>query len=433
MGDVFAGRYELVDPLGEGGSGVVWRVWDHRLQHYCAAKVLRQVDAPSLMRFMREQSLRLHHANVLTPTGWAGEDDKVLFTMPIAAGGSVATLINDFGPLPTRLVALLLDQLLAALEAIHSEGIVHRDVKPANLLLDATGTDHPRLQLGDFGIAAGADAPRLTQGPFTMGTPGYVAPECRAMGWQPDSRADLYAAGMCALETLTGARPNPETKVREALSLAQREEPVPRELVEVIARLTEPEPESRYANAADARAALLGTGLLEAREPEAILGEVEVFDHAPAFPPGWGEVGPIATDADTDEAGSSAANDMKEQSATGETSASVLEREDREGLEVAHSPGPRESAAPSVPDHPPEIQRSTGLPNASEPRLATQPRSVTQRMPEAVTEKLEGEAPIPTAKSERRTGRRGRDAALAIALMGGGATLLAVSAYLVFS
>ncbi|HEY4558228.1 MAG TPA: hypothetical protein VIG82_08580 [Enteractinococcus sp.] len=86
MGDVFAGRYELVDPLGEGGTGVVWRVWDHRHQQYAAAKVLRQVDASSLLRFMREQSLRLEHPHILTPTGWAGEHDKVLFTMPIASG-----------------------------------------------------------------------------------------------------------------------------------------------------------------------------------------------------------------------------------------------------------------------------------------------------------------------------------------------------------
>src|SRR5699024_8283819 len=145
-------------------------------------------------------SLRLEHPHILTPTGWAGEDDKVLFTMPIAAGGSVATLINDFGPLPVRLTAVLLDQLLAALEATHAQNIIHRDVKPANLLLDATGTSHPWLWLGDFGIAAGGDAPRLTQGPYTVGTPGYVAPEAFELGWQPTPAADLYAAGMCAVE-----------------------------------------------------------------------------------------------------------------------------------------------------------------------------------------------------------------------------------------
>lgn len=293
MGDVFAGRYELVDPLGEGGAGTVWRAWDRKRQQYTAAKVLRQVDAASLLRFMREQSMRLDHAHVLAPTGWAGEDDKVLFTMPIMRGGSVSTLVNDFGPLPARLAALLLDQLLAALAAIHAEGIVHRDVKPANLMLDATGRSTPRLWLGDFGIAAGDDAPRLTQGPYVMGTPGYTAPECLRHGWQPDARADLYAAGMCAMEMLTGLAPETDTHVRQAFSVSGRDDEVPSELIRVIARLGNPVLTERYASAAEARHALAATGLLEGVPAEEILGEVEVFDHIPDLPEGWGEAGPL--------------------------------------------------------------------------------------------------------------------------------------------
>ncbi|WP_120002978.1 serine/threonine-protein kinase [Nesterenkonia muleiensis] len=293
MGDVFAGRYELVDPLGEGGAGVVWRAWDRKRQHYTAAKVLRQVDAASLLRFMREQSMRLDHPHVLAPTGWAGEDDKVLFTMPMMRGGSVSTLINDFGPLPPQLAAVLLDQLLAALEAIHAEGIVHRDVKPANLMLDATGRGTPRLWLGDFGIAAGDDAPRLTQGPFAMGTPGYVAPECLHHGWQPEARADLFAAGMCAMEMLTGVAPEADTHVLQAFSASGRAEDVPTELIRVIARLGNAVITERYASAAQARGALEATGLLEHSSPEELLGEVEVFNHIPELPDGWGEHGPL--------------------------------------------------------------------------------------------------------------------------------------------
>lgn len=293
MGEVFAGRYELVDPLGEGGAGVVWRAWDRKRQCYTAAKVLRQVDASSLLRFMREQSMRLDHPHVLAPTGWAGEDDKVLFTMPIVRGGSVSTLVNDFGPLPPRLGALLLDQLLAALEAIHAEGIVHRDIKPANLMLDATGRDMPRLWLGDFGIAAGEDAPRLTQGPFAMGTPGYTAPECLRQGWQPDARADLYAAGMCATEMLTGFAPNVDTHVLQAFSTAAMVDEVPEELVGVVARLGNPVLAERYGSARQARSALTSTGLLEETSVQDILGEVEVFDHIPELPEGWGPHGPV--------------------------------------------------------------------------------------------------------------------------------------------
>jgi serine/threonine protein kinase len=94
VGELFAGRYEFLDPLGEGGMASVWRVWDARERRVVAAKVLRQADAVSMLRFVREQAVRVHHPHVLTPIGWAGEDDRVLFTMPIVDGGSVATLVG---------------------------------------------------------------------------------------------------------------------------------------------------------------------------------------------------------------------------------------------------------------------------------------------------------------------------------------------------
>lgn len=298
VGDVFAGRYELVDPLGEGGAGVVWRVWDRREERYVAAKVLRQVDAASLLRFIREQAVRIEHPHVLTPLSWAGEDDKVLFTMPIVRGGSVATLIGDFGPLPPRLAAVLLDQLLAALERIHAQGVVHRDVKPANLLLDATGRSMPHLRLSDFGVAAAVDEPRLTHGPMALGTEGYLAPECRQPGWDPDPRADLYAAGMCALEMVTGQRPTGVPALAPPDGAVDVE--LPAGLAEVIRGLGEFDPARRTATAALAREQLAVTGL-QAAGPAEILGEVEVFDHVPDLPAGWGAGGRV-TEQPADEA-----------------------------------------------------------------------------------------------------------------------------------
>ena len=290
MGDIFAGRYELVDLLGEGGSGTVWRVWDHKRQRYCAAKVLRQVDATSLLRFIREQSLRLEHQHVLAPTGWAGEDDKVLFTMPMIRGGSVATLVGDFGPLPPRLVVLLLDQLLTALEVLHAEGIVHRDVKPANLLLDASGRGYPNMWLGDFGIAAGVDEPRLTTGPYALGTPGYLAPECMTHGWDPDPKADLYAAGMCAVEMITGMKPERGIEAAEALAEADLPYELPQTLIDVVHRLAAPSMTARFDSAAAAKSRLWEAGLMpQDVPPEQILGEVELFDHIPPLPEGWEE------------------------------------------------------------------------------------------------------------------------------------------------
>src|SRR5690348_9676418 len=135
MGEVFAGRYELVDPVGHGAVGAVWRAWDRRRRRYVAAKILQQSDAYALLRFVREQGVRIAHPHVLAPASWAADDDKVLFTMDLVKGGSLARLVADYGPLPPHYVCVLLDQLLAGLAAVHAEGVVHRDVKPANVLL----------------------------------------------------------------------------------------------------------------------------------------------------------------------------------------------------------------------------------------------------------------------------------------------------------
>lgn len=293
MGEVLGGRYELVDPLGEGGAGVVWRVWDHREGRYVAAKVMRQADAHALLRFVREQAVRIEHPHVLTPLGWVGEDERVLFTMPIVAGGSIATLVGDHGPLPATWVATLLDQVLVALDRIHQEGLVHRDVKPANVLLDATGTGLPRARLADFGIAAGMDQPRLTHVTQVVGTIGYAAPETLRAGWDPDPRADLYAAGMTVAEMLLGERPR-EGSAGQAVADLTRElvrAHVPTPLLDVVLDLAAPDPERRFPDAGAARAALRATGLILDRSSWAP-GEVEVFNHVPPLPQGWGEQGP---------------------------------------------------------------------------------------------------------------------------------------------
>ena len=162
MGEVFGGRYELIDLIGEGGMGAVWRARDLKLNRVVAAKVLRQSDASALLRFVREQGLRVNHPNVIAPLGWIGEDNQVLFTMRIVAGGSLATLIGDHGALPPRFAAEILRQLLSGLQAVHAAHLVHRDVKPANILLDATGTGRPHAYLTDFGIAVDLTGPRFT-------------------------------------------------------------------------------------------------------------------------------------------------------------------------------------------------------------------------------------------------------------------------------
>lgn len=253
MGEVFAGRYELIDIIGEGGMGSVWQVHDRKQDRTLAAKVLRQSDAGALLRFMREQSTRIHHPNVVTPLGWAGEDDRVLFTMPLVDGGAVSDLLQDHRTLPPRYVAELLRQLLRALDAVHGAGVIHRDVKPANLLLAATGTARPHLMLTDFGIAVPTDSPRMTTTSVVLGTRGYLAPEQLA-GADPAPGFDLYAAGILAFQLLTAHRPDEMRRSRD--QVPPRPGGIPDRLWRVVTDLADPDPQGRPPSAAAAADAL---------------------------------------------------------------------------------------------------------------------------------------------------------------------------------
>ncbi|MFH0243368.1 protein kinase [Streptomyces sp. HK10] len=292
MGEVFAGRYELVDPIGRGGVGAVWRTWDHRRRRYVAAKVLQQSDAHTLLRFVREQALRIDHPHVLAPTSWAADDDKVLFTMDLVRGGSLAHLIGDYGPLPPAYVCTLLDQLLSGLSAVHAEDVVHRDIKPANILLEATGTGRPHLRLSDFGISMRKGEPRLTEADYVVGTPGYFAPE-QLMGAEPDLPADLYAAGLVALYLLTGRKPDSRALVEAYVhGVPPAPQGIPEPLWQVLGTLLHPDPEARFRTATGVRRALASAVELLSADATAEQEAVEVFDQIGPLPPGFGPDGP---------------------------------------------------------------------------------------------------------------------------------------------
>ncbi|WP_208105448.1 serine/threonine-protein kinase [Streptomyces sp. GC420] len=293
MGEVFAGRYELVDPIGRGGAGAVWRAWDHRRRRYVAAKVLQQSDAHALLRFVREQALRIDHPHVLAPASWAADDDKVLFTMDLVRGGSLAHLIGDYGPLPPAYVCVLTDQLLSGLAAVHAEGVVHRDIKPANILLEATGTGRPHIRLSDFGIAMRKGEPRLTEANYVVGTPGYFAPE-QMMGAEPDFPADLFAVGLVAVYLLQGAKPDTKALVGHFAEHGTPGAPqgIPEPLWQVLATLLQPDPEARFRTATGARKALTAAAeLLPEPGPDDEL--VEVFDQLGPLPMGFTANGPV--------------------------------------------------------------------------------------------------------------------------------------------
>lgn len=202
MAHPFAGRYDLLEQIGAGGMGSVWRADDRKHDRCVAVKVLTQSEAGTLLRFVREQSLRVQHPHVVAPQGWAADDENIALSMDLVRGGSVETLLGDHGPLPESYVAVVLDQLLDGLAAIHRAGVVHRDIKPANVLLEPTGSGRPFVRLSDFGVAARAGEPRLTERGRRVGTPGYVAPEAAVA--DPAPATDLYAVGVLGRVLLTG-------------------------------------------------------------------------------------------------------------------------------------------------------------------------------------------------------------------------------------
>jgi len=202
----------LLDQIGAGGMGSVWRARDLRTGETVAVKVLGQHSGALLARFVREQAVRVRHPHVAAPTGWAADDDLVLLRMDLVRGGSLSTLLAEHGPLPAGYVARLVEQVLLALGAVHAAGLVHRDVKPANLLLEATGSGPPHVRLADFGVAAATTDRRFTTTPGAIGTDGYMAPE-QFHGAPPEPSQDLYAVGRVAWQLATGVPPARQDRI----------------------------------------------------------------------------------------------------------------------------------------------------------------------------------------------------------------------------
>jgi serine/threonine protein kinase len=218
FGDLTTGSriasYQIVEQIGRGGMAVVYRARDIRLDRWVALKVL----APDLardptfrQRFIRESraAAAVDHPNII-PIFEAGEADGVLFiAMRYVGGPDVRSLIDQAGPLPTARAIGLVTQVASALDAAHAHGLVHRDVKPANMLLNQrseTGTaDH--VYLSDFGVSKRSETTsNLTMTGQLVGTLDYLAPE-QVEGGPVDGRADVYSLACAAFEMLSGTPP----------------------------------------------------------------------------------------------------------------------------------------------------------------------------------------------------------------------------------
>jgi serine/threonine-protein kinase len=261
LADRVFGRFRLLELIGEGGMGQVYRAHDTVMGRDVAIKVLPIAlgEQPGYReRFRREAhtAARLTEPHII-PIHDAGESDDghLYLVMPVIDGIDVGTLLKRDGPLSPQRAVAVIEQLAAALDAAHKQGLVHRDVKPSNALL--TGDDF--VYLIDFGIAHDAAATRLTNTGMMVGTLAYMAPERFTTGIA-DARADIYALACVLHECLTGDTPFPGNSVERQIAghlradpprAAHRNPAIPAGLDEVIAIGMAKAPEQRYQRARD--------------------------------------------------------------------------------------------------------------------------------------------------------------------------------------
>ncbi|HEV7516079.1 MAG TPA: protein kinase, partial [Thermoanaerobaculia bacterium] len=257
-------HYRILERLGRGGMGVVYKAVDLRLERTVALKFLapdRGASADDRRRFLREAraASALDHPNICTlyEIGEA-EDGRLFLAMAFCAGETLARRIER-GPLPWRLAVDLATQVAAGLEAAHEKGIVHRDVKPGNLLITPGGG----VKIVDFGIARRADQTLLTDAGTALGTTVYMSPE-QLRGEPVDRRTDLWSLGVVLYEMVTGALPFDGTEAEVVAAILKRtprpmgalRPGVPEELERIVARALAKPRGQRYASAAQMRAEL---------------------------------------------------------------------------------------------------------------------------------------------------------------------------------
>ena len=238
-GTVFADRYEILESVGKGGMGVVFRAQDRQLDEIVALKVLRpealEEDATLIGRFKQELKLarRITHRNVLRTHDFGDWHGTPYISMEYLEGVTLKDLVRSKGALPLGVGLRIAKQICQGLEAAHAGGVVHRDVKPQNMLiLPETGD----LQIMDFGIARVSEVdrsesdPALTMAGTVMGTPDYMSPE-QASGTPADFRSDIYSLGVVLFEMFTGRLPFTGEKVMTViLGHIQKQPPAPRKL-----------------------------------------------------------------------------------------------------------------------------------------------------------------------------------------------------------
>ena len=271
-GATFAGRYEVKEIVGAGGMGVVYRAFDKELQEPVAIKTLRPealAAGAALDRFKQEIRLarKIAHRNVVRTYDLGEQNGIYYLTMEYVEGTSLKQLIVTRGKLPVAVTLTVGKQLCRALEVAHAEGVIHRDIKPHNIVVEPSGF----LKVMDFGIARLANPPQgkgLTEAGTSIGTPDYMSPE-QLSGSELDPRSDLYAAGVVLFECVSGRVPFEAETTWALVAKHLEEEPpdprtfnaeVPGALAAVIVKAMAKEPKDRFATASEMHDALARIG-----------------------------------------------------------------------------------------------------------------------------------------------------------------------------
>ncbi|WP_371783007.1 serine/threonine-protein kinase [Streptosporangium subroseum] len=231
-GYLLAARYRLSEPVGRGGMGTVWRAYDELLDREVAVKEVRlplildeELRAELCARTEREgrATAMVAHPSVITVFDVVTEDERPWIVMELLRARSLEQLLQDEGPLPPQRVAEIGWQVLGALRAVHAKGILHRDVKPSNVLVT-----EDRAVLTDFGLAALEGDVSITQAGIVLGSAGYIAPE-RVLGAKANSAADLWSLGATLYTAVEGRGLHGRRTAAAALAALTSGEPIPLE------------------------------------------------------------------------------------------------------------------------------------------------------------------------------------------------------------
>src|SRR5262250_3386374 len=254
-GTILAGRYEILQTLGQGGMGAVYKARDLEVDRLVALKVIRPDLAkhPAIIdRFKQELRLsqRVTHRNVIRIYD-LGEGDGVKFiTMEFIEGEDLRSLIHERKKLPPGEAVEIMEQACFALDAAHRVNVIHRDLKPQNIMRDKTG----RVLVMDFGLARTLEGEGMTQTGALVGTMEYMSPE-QALAKELDQRSDVFSAGLIFYELLTGQMPYRADSALASLirrtqerakSISEHDASFPENLIRIVAKCLEREPEARY-------------------------------------------------------------------------------------------------------------------------------------------------------------------------------------------